>query len=95
MELEEYFEQIKLLDNLKQNGLETIVVDDSSYGKKLFKKKRGKTEPSTKKSGKPNAHEKSHFSGKPKYGNKFCVLYKQFGSAEETHNTKDCKRHKV
>eukprot|EP00957_Ditylum_brightwellii_P207124 15351586-Ditylum_brightwellii.AAC.1 len=40
MELEEYFEQIKLLDNLKQKGLETIVVDDNSDGKKLSKKKR-------------------------------------------------------
>eukprot|EP00957_Ditylum_brightwellii_P210299 15364807-Ditylum_brightwellii.AAC.2 len=24
-----------------------------------------------------------------------CVLCKQFGGAEETHNTKHCKRHKV
>eukprot|EP00957_Ditylum_brightwellii_P087002 6622045-Ditylum_brightwellii.AAC.1 len=33
MELEEYFEQIEFLDNLKQKGLETIVVDDGSDGK--------------------------------------------------------------
>eukprot|EP00957_Ditylum_brightwellii_P173800 13231425-Ditylum_brightwellii.AAC.1 len=95
MELEEYSKQIELLDNLKQKGPETIVVDDNSDGKKSSKKNKGKTEPSTKKAGKPNANKKSQFSGKPKYGNKFCMLCKQFGSAEETHNTKDCKSHKV
>eukprot|EP00957_Ditylum_brightwellii_P068378 5191056-Ditylum_brightwellii.AAC.1 len=47
MELEEYFEQIKLLDNLKQKGSETIVVDDDSGNKKWSKKKKGKAEPST------------------------------------------------
>eukprot|EP00957_Ditylum_brightwellii_P044217 3355302-Ditylum_brightwellii.AAC.1 len=39
VELEEYFEQIKLLDNLKQKGSETIVVDNDSDGKKLSKKR--------------------------------------------------------
>eukprot|EP00957_Ditylum_brightwellii_P107544 8205248-Ditylum_brightwellii.AAC.1 len=95
MELEEYFKQIKLLDNLKQKGSGTIVVDNNSDCKKLSKTKKGKAEPSTKKGGKPNAHKKFHFSGKPKYENKYCVLCKQFGSAEKTHNTKDCKYHKV
>eukprot|EP00957_Ditylum_brightwellii_P191285 14564716-Ditylum_brightwellii.AAC.1 len=95
MELEEHFEQIELLDNLKQKGSENILVDDNSDSKKLSKKNKGKTEPSTKKGGKPNAHKKAHFSGKPKYGSKCCVLCKQFGKAETTHNTKDCKRHKV
>eukprot|EP00957_Ditylum_brightwellii_P078329 5955908-Ditylum_brightwellii.AAC.1 len=41
MELEEY--------NLKQKGLETIVVDDNSNGKKSSIKNKGKAEPSTKK----------------------------------------------
>ena len=76
-----------MLDNLKQKGSETIVVDDDSGNMKLSKKKKGKAEPSTKKSGKQNAHKKSHFSGQPKYGKKMC--------AEETHNTKDCKCHKA
>eukprot|EP00957_Ditylum_brightwellii_P191288 14564748-Ditylum_brightwellii.AAC.1 len=67
VELEEYFEQIELLDNFKQKGLETIVVDAESDGKKLSKKKKGKAEPSTKK-----VESRMHF-----------------GSAEETHNTKD------
>eukprot|EP00957_Ditylum_brightwellii_P180932 13784658-Ditylum_brightwellii.AAC.1 len=49
MELEKYFEQIELLDNLKQKGSETNVVDDGSDGKKLSKKNKGRTEPSTKK----------------------------------------------
>eukprot|EP00957_Ditylum_brightwellii_P117642 8973354-Ditylum_brightwellii.AAC.1 len=49
MELEEYFEQIELLDNLKQKRSETIVVDDDSDGKKLSKKEKSKAEPSTKK----------------------------------------------
>eukprot|EP00957_Ditylum_brightwellii_P095074 7240734-Ditylum_brightwellii.AAC.1 len=40
MELEEYFEHIELLDNLKQKGSETIVVDDDSDGEKLSKKKK-------------------------------------------------------
>eukprot|EP00957_Ditylum_brightwellii_P021283 1605667-Ditylum_brightwellii.AAC.1 len=40
MELKEYFEQIELLNNLKQKGSETIVVDNDSDGKKLSKKKR-------------------------------------------------------
>eukprot|EP00957_Ditylum_brightwellii_P097448 7421919-Ditylum_brightwellii.AAC.1 len=95
IELEEYFKQIELLDNLKQKKSETIVVDDHSDGEKLSKKKKGKVEPSTKKGKKPDAHKKSHFSRTPKYGNKFCVLCKQFGSAEETYNTKDCKCHKI
>eukprot|EP00957_Ditylum_brightwellii_P077117 5860894-Ditylum_brightwellii.AAC.1 len=30
MELEEYFKKIELLDNLKQKGSKTIVVDDNS-----------------------------------------------------------------
>eukprot|EP00957_Ditylum_brightwellii_P164237 12504004-Ditylum_brightwellii.AAC.1 len=34
MEFEEYFEQIELLGNLKQKGLETIVADDNSDDKK-------------------------------------------------------------
>eukprot|EP00957_Ditylum_brightwellii_P052552 3984851-Ditylum_brightwellii.AAC.1 len=68
MELEEYVEQIELLDNLKQKGSETIVVGDDSDGKKSSKKKKGTAESSTKKSGKLNTHKKSHFSGKPKYG---------------------------
>eukprot|EP00957_Ditylum_brightwellii_P005232 399605-Ditylum_brightwellii.AAC.1 len=42
MELEEYFEQIELLDNIKQKGSDTIVVDDDSDDKKLSKKKQGK-----------------------------------------------------
>eukprot|EP00957_Ditylum_brightwellii_P117581 8967609-Ditylum_brightwellii.AAC.1 len=42
MELKDYFEQIELLDNLKQKGLDIIVVDDDSDGKKLSKKKKGK-----------------------------------------------------
>eukprot|EP00957_Ditylum_brightwellii_P039144 2959914-Ditylum_brightwellii.AAC.1 len=72
MELEEYFERIKLLDNLKQKGLETIVVDDDSDGEKISKKKKGKAETSTKKCGKQNAHKrKSHFSGQPKHGKIF------------------------
>eukprot|EP00957_Ditylum_brightwellii_P082589 6279824-Ditylum_brightwellii.AAC.1 len=76
MELEEYFEQIELLDNLNQKGSETIVVDDNSDGKNLSKKNKGGTDPSTKKGGKLNAHKKAYFSGKPKYGKKFCVLCK-------------------
>eukprot|EP00957_Ditylum_brightwellii_P179823 13698339-Ditylum_brightwellii.AAC.1 len=95
MELEEYFEQIELLNNLKQKWSETIVVYDNSDGKKLSRKNKGKTEHSTKKGGKQSAHKKSHFSGQPKYGGKNCVLCKQFGGAEETHNTKDCKHHKA
>eukprot|EP00957_Ditylum_brightwellii_P151141 11508282-Ditylum_brightwellii.AAC.1 len=39
MGLEEYFEQIEMLDNLKQKGSETIVVDNNSNGKKLSKKR--------------------------------------------------------
>eukprot|EP00957_Ditylum_brightwellii_P054917 4161929-Ditylum_brightwellii.AAC.1 len=57
MELKEYFEQIELLDNLKQKGLETIMVDDNSDGKKLSKKNKGRTEASTKKGGKQKAHK--------------------------------------
>eukprot|EP00957_Ditylum_brightwellii_P128592 9809683-Ditylum_brightwellii.AAC.1 len=76
MELEEYFEQIELLDNFKQKGLETIVVNDNSNDKKLSKKNKGRSEPSTKKGGKPKAHKEAHFSRKPKYGNKFSVLCK-------------------
>eukprot|EP00957_Ditylum_brightwellii_P160880 12249145-Ditylum_brightwellii.AAC.1 len=72
MELEEYFKQIELLDNLKQIGSETIVVNDDSDGKKLSKKKKGKAETSTKKGGKQNAHKrKSHFPGQPKHGKFF------------------------
>eukprot|EP00957_Ditylum_brightwellii_P032882 2493170-Ditylum_brightwellii.AAC.1 len=95
IELKEYFEQIELLDNLKQKGLETIVVDDNSDGKKLSKKNKGRIEIPTENGGKPNAHKKAQFPGKPKYGNKCCLLCKQFGGAETTHNTKDCKCHKV
>eukprot|EP00957_Ditylum_brightwellii_P001329 104281-Ditylum_brightwellii.AAC.1 len=40
MELEEYFKQIELLDNLKQKELETTVVDDDSDGKNRLKGKR-------------------------------------------------------
>eukprot|EP00957_Ditylum_brightwellii_P016756 1261360-Ditylum_brightwellii.AAC.1 len=47
MEFEEYFEQIKLLNNIKQKGSETIVVDDNSDGKKSPTKNKGKTESST------------------------------------------------
>eukprot|EP00957_Ditylum_brightwellii_P015858 1194327-Ditylum_brightwellii.AAC.1 len=94
--LEEYFEQIELLDNIKQKGPDTIMVDDDSDDKKLSKQIKGKGEPSNKRSGKQNTHKKkSHFSGQPKHGNKLCVLCKQLGSAETTHNTKDCKHHKV
>eukprot|EP00957_Ditylum_brightwellii_P079472 6043691-Ditylum_brightwellii.AAC.1 len=89
MALEGYFEKIILHHNLKQKGLETIVVDDDSYGKKSPNKKKGKAEPSTKKGGKQNTYKKSHFSGQPKYESFMCVLCKQFGGAEETHNTKD------
>eukprot|EP00957_Ditylum_brightwellii_P112985 8615693-Ditylum_brightwellii.AAC.1 len=44
MELEEYFEQIELLGNLKQKGSEIIVVDDDSDSKKLSKKRFGGAE---------------------------------------------------
>eukprot|EP00957_Ditylum_brightwellii_P198308 15111892-Ditylum_brightwellii.AAC.1 len=41
--------------------LKTIVVDDDSDNEKSSKKKKGGAEPSTKKSGKQNAHKKNLF----------------------------------
>eukprot|EP00957_Ditylum_brightwellii_P180327 13737421-Ditylum_brightwellii.AAC.1 len=40
MDLEENFQQMKLLDNIKQKGLDTIMVDDDSDNKELSKKKK-------------------------------------------------------
>eukprot|EP00957_Ditylum_brightwellii_P035919 2721948-Ditylum_brightwellii.AAC.1 len=40
MELEEYFEQIELLDSLKQKGSETNVVDDNLMARNCPKRIR-------------------------------------------------------
>ena len=74
MELEEYFEQIELLDNLKQKGLETIVIDDESDGEKLSKKKKGKAEPSTKKVESRMHIRNLIFLGNQHMGKNVCVV---------------------
>eukprot|EP00957_Ditylum_brightwellii_P082192 6249763-Ditylum_brightwellii.AAC.1 len=84
-DLTECFEQIELLEVVKQKS-KTIVVDDNNDTQKKSSNHCTKS-----------AKAKANAKGKPprKERKKVCVLCQQFGGNPNYHTAKDCYRHKV
>eukprot|EP00957_Ditylum_brightwellii_P005316 405692-Ditylum_brightwellii.AAC.1 len=84
-DLTDYFEQIELLEVVKQKS-KTIVVDDDNDEQKKFSSHHTKS-----------AKAKANVKGKPpgKERKKVCVLCQQFGGNPNYHTAKDCYRHKA
>eukprot|EP00957_Ditylum_brightwellii_P056409 4275795-Ditylum_brightwellii.AAC.1 len=88
-DLVDYFEQIELLNGVKQKS-KTIVVDNDSDKRKKPSSHHKKNANSDK-----NAKNKPKGSYNTKRSCKYCVLCKQFGGNPTTHNTKDCRTYAV
>eukprot|EP00957_Ditylum_brightwellii_P147635 11243081-Ditylum_brightwellii.AAC.1 len=80
----DYFEQIELLEVMKQKS-KVIVVDDDNNTRKKSSSQRTK-------SAKAETSVKGKLPGKDK--KKICVLCQQFGGNPNYHTAKDCYRHK-
>eukprot|EP00957_Ditylum_brightwellii_P199408 15199142-Ditylum_brightwellii.AAC.1 len=84
-DLTDYFEQIELLEVVKQKSKTIIVDDDNGEQKKSSSHCTKSAKSKTSVKGKPPGEDKK----------KICVLCQQFGGNPNYHTVKDCYRHKV